>query len=181
MSCPDTNTENTHTHTHTHTHKVMVTTARDEVMTLRMPVYLRCPARVAVFLTTQSFTPFSRETCHHHRYSLFSVCSERIHVRSKFWVKQHKLRSNLTIERWKMDKLARRVARHKQIILGLVIFPAFMLLRWVGSQHFWRCSSNPNVHVMFFFFKGITFSGKNLRTQMTLKTSPSLPQSQITK
>jgi len=28
-----------------------------------------------------------------------------------------------------MDKLARRVARHKQIILCLVIFPAFMLLR----------------------------------------------------
>ena len=64
------------TNTRRQNHGKLVTTARDGVMTLRMPVYLRCPATVAGFLTTQSFTPFSGETYHHHRYSLFSVWNE---------------------------------------------------------------------------------------------------------
>ena len=64
------------TNTRRQNHGKLVTTARDGVMTLRMPVYLRCPATVAGFLTTQSFTPFSGETYHHHRYSLISVWYE---------------------------------------------------------------------------------------------------------
>ena len=46
------------TNTRRQNHGKLVTTARDGVMTLRMPVYLRCPATVAGFLTTPHITPF---------------------------------------------------------------------------------------------------------------------------
>ena len=86
---------------HTRAHKIMVTTARDEVMTLRMPVYLRCPATVAGFLTTQSFTPFSR-TYHHPRSSLFSVWYEISWRRRYFSEVNFEWRSSSWDQTWQL-------------------------------------------------------------------------------